>query len=116
MNILIIDDSRVQRTLIASYVRKFDPTGNIFESATPSDAYAKLRGHPIDLITLDYHLTDTDVTGFDLLETIRELHLNVRIIMITSDLKPQVKEKAIQRGLELIFKPLSIQKIKSFFI
>lgn len=114
MNTLIVETNNATRTLLKSYVRQWDPTGQIYEAATPPDTLAKLRTVDyIDVVTINQN---EKVKGLDLLSYIQELKPNSHIVMITNECTPEFKKLAIKYELELVCKPISSSKLKKFFV
>ncbi|MEK8021680.1 MAG: hypothetical protein VSS75_032805 [Candidatus Parabeggiatoa sp.] len=54
MKTLIIDNNRAFRTLVASFVRRYDPIGEILESSSIEQTMSLLRDNSfVDVIILD---------------------------------------------------------------
>jgi two-component SAPR family response regulator len=108
--------SENQLYLLLFHHPSWDPTGQIYESGTPQDALAKLRDiESIDIITLDQNI-DRRINGMDLVPKICSIKPDSQIIMITSDPDPELEKRAIQCGLEFMYKPINRDKLKKFFV
>ena len=78
-NILIVEDERAMRDIIADYMRKVGHT--CFTAGDGVDALAALKDHPMDLMILDVMMPHLD--GFSVCKLARELS-ELPIIMLTA--------------------------------
>ncbi len=70
------------------------------------DATEKLEGHVPDIILADYQLDD-DQNGLDAMDRIRASHgAGIPGILITGYMAPEVREDALARGYQLLYKPV----------
>jgi DNA-binding response OmpR family regulator len=106
-HIVIVDDDPQIRTLLR---RAFEPEGfRVSEAASSEDMFALLRGHQVDLVTLDLTLRHED--GLDVARRIRA-ESRVPIIMVTG--KGDTIDRVV--GLELgaddyIAKPFHVREV-----
>lgn len=100
---LIVDDSRIDRTLLANI---FKDDYSVVEAASGREAINTLHGQKIDIVVLDIFMADID--GFGVIETMRSLpeFTSIPIVVATSD--PTHEELALLRGAdEFITKPFN---------
>jgi CheY-like chemotaxis protein/anti-sigma regulatory factor (Ser/Thr protein kinase) len=70
------------------------------------DALTRLDGRQPDIILADYQLDD-DRNGLDAMDAIREtLSPDIPGILITGYMAPEVREDAINRGYQILYKPV----------
>ncbi|MBB5322826.1 hybrid sensor histidine kinase/response regulator [Marinobacter oulmenensis] len=70
------------------------------------DALEKLDGEPPDIILADYQLDDNR-NGLDAMDSIRNtLGTGIPGILITGYMAPEVREDAIDRGYQILYKPV----------
>ena len=70
------------------------------------DAMEKLEGNRPDIILADYQLDDNK-NGLDAMDSIRgALNANIPGILITGYMAPEVREDAINRGYQILYKPV----------
>ena len=66
----------------------------------------KLEGHKPDIILADYQLDDNK-NGLDAMDSIRDaLSEDIPGILITGYMAPEVREDAIDRGYQILYKPV----------
>ncbi|MEP3561366.1 MAG: hybrid sensor histidine kinase/response regulator, partial [Marinobacter sp.] len=69
-------------------------------------ALTKLDGHKPDIILADYQLDDNR-NGLDAMDSVRaELGKHIPGILITGYMAPEVREDAINRGYQILYKPV----------
>ena len=70
------------------------------------DALDKLDGRQPDIILADYQLDDNK-NGLDAMDSLREsLEKAIPGILITGYMAPEVREDAINRGYQILYKPV----------
>ncbi|MDY6815085.1 MAG: PAS domain-containing hybrid sensor histidine kinase/response regulator [Pseudomonadota bacterium] len=70
------------------------------------DALEKLEGHQPDIILADYQLDDNR-NGLDAMDSLRTtISEDVPGILITGYMAPEVREDAIKRGYQILYKPV----------
>jgi CheY-like chemotaxis protein len=70
------------------------------------DALTRLDGRQPDIILADYQLDD-DRNGLDAMDAIRDaLSPDIPGILITGYMAPEVREDAINRGYQILYKPV----------
>ncbi|BCO08312.1 sigma-54-dependent Fis family transcriptional regulator [Desulfolithobacter dissulfuricans] len=80
MNILIVDDEEMQRTMLQGFLEK--QGYRIFTAADGARALRVFMEQPIELVLLDHRMPD--MNGDELMEKIKEISPTVRAIMITA--------------------------------
>ena len=88
--LLVIEDDESQRTSIRELVG--NSTAKVVEASDGSAALQMLRSEPVDCVVLDLMLPD--MSGFELIEKIRDEHEHLPIIVYTAkDLSHEEEEK-----------------------
>ncbi|MDD2640471.1 MAG: sigma-54 dependent transcriptional regulator [Sulfurimonadaceae bacterium] len=110
MNIAIIDDQDDIKYAIEKILTKQGHTCYGF-SGNEEDLIEGLNVFEVDLIILDMMLED-NLTGLDVIETLRNQEINTPIIMITAYTTPSNMIKASKAGIiDIIQKPFSANDI-----
>jgi diguanylate cyclase (GGDEF)-like protein len=112
-NILIIDDSPIERKIIGQAIRKRIQDANIFEADNGLDIADRLLKSNIHLCILDIMMPEKN--GFEILEEIKEDNClkEIPVIVCTGISDKQAVEKALSLGAYDYFsKPLSEEAIK----
>ena len=102
-NILIVEDEKAMRDIIADYMQKGGHT--CFTAEDGIDALALLKGSPVDLMILDVMMPHLD--GFSVCRMAREMS-NVPIIMLTARSTEEDKLRGYDYGTDdYMTKPFS---------
>lgn len=108
MNILIVDDEPLQRSLLSGFLKKKGYA--VTEAATGAEALACFLRHPIDLTLLDHRMPD--MNGDQVLARIKELNPLARVIMITAYGAVDTAVRTMQLGAEdFLEKPVDLEKL-----
>lgn len=97
MKILLVDDHSLFREGVALLLRELDAEVQVWHASTLDEALAVMAGgEGIDLILLDFILPGTH--GLQALETLREQHPGVPLVMLSSQEDQVTVLRAIQLG------------------
>lgn len=110
VEILVVDDLPSARKIVVRMLGQLGFT-NVTEAARGSEAFAKLKNKPCDLVITDLHLQDS--LGTELLEQVREDRglnaKNIPFIIITSDMDKSSFAQAVKAGAtSYLLKPFSV--------
>jgi CheY-like chemotaxis protein len=112
MKIAIIEDSIFMRKVTAMTVKRLCPEAELFEFADASEALKALGRVAPDLITLD--LLMPGMSGLEFLRRVRRRKLAARIIVITADVQPVVRQRCLDAGASaFVEKPITLAKLKA---
>ena len=104
--ILIVDDSRIARSMVRFALRGVDC--EILEAADGTDAVRFLQNQPVDLVVTDLNVPN--LSGFELSRIIRETRgmEDMPIIMLAQEDSPEQKDEARKNGISLfVSKPFT---------
>ena len=107
MKILIADDSKVMRQIVTRTLRQAGYDGHdIVEAVDGKDAFDKVVAEAPDLVLSDWNMPN--MTGIELLDTLRAGGNAVRFGFVTSEGSPEMRARAAASGaLFLIAKPFT---------
>ena len=100
IRILIVEDQPICRLGIRMTLTNSGISHKVLaESETVSQAldFLEENGHDIDLILLDYMLPDG--TGMDVIEAVRRLHLNPKIVILSGEAGGAVVQQLMDAGV-----------------
>lgn len=100
--IVLVDDDAALRTALTFTLELDGFLVQCFESGEAL-LQGKLPAPPVCLV-LDQHLTG--ITGIETVAELRDRHVTLPALLITSHPKPSVREAAIALGVTIIEKPL----------
>ena len=111
--ILIIDDARLARQMVRSFVGHTRPDLAIFEAAEAAEALRVLDGmSTVTFTTIDYNMPG--MNGLELAAIIRERFPAARIALLTANVQSALRLRAAAAGLDFIDKPINENKIAAF--
>lgn len=96
LNILIIDDDKIDSVTIIRSISRSDIKAEIESAYSAKEGFEKLESLNFDLIFLDYMLPDSD--GISILKKIRLLGIETPVIFITSQGDEKIASQAILAG------------------
>ncbi len=96
LSILFADDNPDQAMLCKGVFQRQDPTVRVLSVSQGRACLQAAHSDPPDLIFLDYRLPD--MTGLDVLEKLRQMGVDVPVVMVTSQGDEQVAVEAMKRG------------------
>lgn len=103
--ILLIDDDKL---IVMSLERVLKKKGyKVIHTASPEKVVDLVGNEKVDLVILDFYLSDT--SGIEILKSIRtvESFANIPIIMLTSEESPDIIEQCLDLGAtDFIIKPI----------
>ncbi len=113
ITVLIIDDHPQIRKAILRILQPFE-FGTVLECATGSEAIKALQAMVIDFVICDLYLLD--VTGFDVLEHIRNRDVNadIPVIVVTGEASKEEIVKASDLGAnDYLLKPFKVEDLQA---
>src|SRR5690348_4758724 len=101
--IMIVDDSNYSRRTHRRIVESAGHT--VHEAATGMAALEGIVVHQPDVVLLD--LTMEDMSGFDVLEKLREIRPTTRVIVVSADVQRSTAQMVAESGaLRFLGKPV----------
>lgn len=114
--ILVVDDSRLSRTMLSRSLRELFPSATLVEATSGSeglDAFESVQGTDaaFNLVVVDFMMPG--MTGLDMLKHIRETDDNLPIYVVTANIQDATRERAEQLGATgFIHKTMNPQSIR----
>lgn len=107
MDILIVDDSKAMRMIVARAVRQCGaPIDNLAECENGAEALTYLRGNTPDVVLSDWNMPE--MSGIELLKALRAEGNRVTFGFVTSESTDTMRATAHEEGADfLIAKPFT---------
>lgn len=109
MKILVVDDSRIMRTIVKNSILKYEKENYEFlEASNGLDALDVIKKEYVDLLLLDWNMPQ--LNGVDLVKELRadNRYINLPIIMITSEAAKYNVIEAVKAGVnDYLIKPVN---------
>ncbi|CAK0751340.1 Chemotaxis protein [uncultured Gammaproteobacteria bacterium] len=110
---LVVDDARLARKMVRTYVAKARPDIAIEEATNGAEALQLLDGvSNLTYVTIDYNMPG--MTGIDLAKIIRERCPAAHIALLTGNIQAPLRRRAAEIGVGFIGKPVDEAKISAF--
>ncbi|MBD8489985.1 response regulator [Echinicola sp. CAU 1574] len=105
-SILIVDDDKVQHLINKRVLLGENPDLKLYFFQNPLDALSWLSDHSVDLLLLDINMPE--MKGWEFLDKMIELGLNLEVKMLSSSIDPRDEEKSKQYDMVsgFLVKPL----------
>ena len=115
--LLIVDDSSVSRMIIRGRIATLQPGWDVMEACSGDEAVAMVSTAQPDYITMDVNVPG--MNGFEAARKIRQLHADIRIVMLTANIQASSRDKAAQLAVHFVQKPATqsaIQEVIDYFL
>ncbi|MBM3558194.1 MAG: response regulator [Alphaproteobacteria bacterium] len=101
--VLVVDDSRVARTLTRKLVAEIWSDAVVTEAENGEQALATATAGSFDVILMDMNMPGRD--GLTVSGEIQKLKPGQRIILVTANVQDAVRERATALGIAFLGKP-----------
>ncbi|WP_303786481.1 response regulator transcription factor [Azovibrio restrictus] len=105
MKVLVVDDSRVARTIIRAVILDKHPDWSVQEAANAEDALALASREDFDIFSIDINMPGVD--GFTLVEQLRARGAQGRMALFSANVQEPVRQRAASLGVAFIAKPVT---------
>jgi CheY-like chemotaxis protein len=112
LNVLIVDDSKLARMVMASAFRRIQPEWTLVEAATADDALDAISGKRVDIALIDFNMPGTD--GLELIARIRKIHPAMPVAVVSANLQDEIIARARELNAGFVPKPLTDEALGAF--
>ena len=110
---LIVDDARLARQMVRSFVSKVRPDVAIVEAGDGEEAVRLLAGlQNLRYATIDYNMPG--MNGMEVAAVVKERSPETRIALLTANVQAALRKRAADLGIGFIDKPINEAKISAF--
>jgi PAS domain S-box-containing protein len=117
INVLIVEDNKINMLLAKKLVSKIVPNSQIFEAYNGLEAIKYYKNDPLDLILMDIQMPIKN--GYEATQEIRQLNKSdkIPIIALTAGIMVGEKEKCIESGMnDYISKPINKEELEKVIL
>lgn len=107
-SVLIVDDSRLARLMVAGLISERWPTARVREVENAAQALNAVAQEAPDLVILDHNMPGE--AGLDVVGKLREQAPRARIALVTANVQNAMRERASQAGCHFVGKPVTAEK------
>jgi CheY-like chemotaxis protein len=108
--ILVVDDSKLARMVMASSLRRIRPDWTLVETSNAVEALAAVGS--VDIALVDFNMPGTD--GLELVASIRKAHAVMPIAVVSANMQDEIIARARELNAAFIAKPLTDEALGSF--
>lgn len=105
MKVLVVDDSKVARTIIRAVILDKHPDWSVTEAPNGAEALALASQEPFDIFSIDINMPGVD--GFGLVEQLWAQGARGRMALFSANVQEPVRQRAADLGVAFISKPVT---------
>ena len=110
--VLVVDDSKLARMVMASAFRRIRPDWTLVETASADEALAAVSADKIDIALIDFNMPDID--GLELAATIHKTHPGMPVAVVSANVQDEIIGRARELNAGFIPKPLTDDALAAF--
>jgi CheY-like chemotaxis protein len=110
--ILIVDDSKLARIVLAKAITALHPEWRRVEAGNAEQAVALIEGGGVDIAILDFNMPGEN--GLDLVEKLRVNYPHMPLALATANVQDELVARARAANATFIAKPVTEDNIKGF--
>jgi CheY-like chemotaxis protein len=108
--VLIVDDSKLARMVMASAFRRVRPGWSLVETANAHEALAAVG--TVDIALIDFNMPGID--GLELVARIRKSHPGMPLAVVSANIQDEIVGRARALNAGFIPKPLTDEALAAF--
>jgi CheY-like chemotaxis protein len=110
--VLIVDDSKLARMIMASAFRRVRPDWELSEATSAEEAIGAISAGAVDIALIDFNMPGTD--GLELLADIRKIRPTMPVAVVSANLQDEVIGRARELNAGFVAKPLTDDALGAF--
>jgi CheY-like chemotaxis protein len=110
--VLVVDDSRLARMVMASAFRRLRPDWELVEAIGADEALGTIESDPVDIALIDFNMPGLD--GLELVARIRERAPEMPIAVVSANLQDEIVARTRELKAAFIPKPLTDEALGAF--
>ena len=108
--VLVVDDSKLARMVMASAFRRIRPEWTLVETANAEEALAAVG--TVDIALIDFNMPGID--GLELVARIRQSHPIMPVAVVSANVQNEIIGRARELNAGFIPKPLTDEALAAF--
>lgn len=110
--VLIVDDSKLARMIMASAFRRVRPDWELSEATSAEEAIGAISAGAVDIALIDFNMPGTD--GLELLADIRKIRPAMPVAVVSANLQDEIIGRARELNAGFVAKPLTDDALGAF--
>jgi CheY-like chemotaxis protein len=111
-HVLIVDDSKLARMVMASAFRRLRPDWNLTEAINAEEALSAISAGSVDIALVDFNMPGTD--GLELVARIRSVRPNMPVAVVSANVQDEIISRARELSAAFVAKPLTDEALAAF--
>ncbi len=107
--LLIVDDSKMSRTMIGRLVGDLRPDWRTIEAANAAEALAIIERDAPNLVSMDVNMPG--MSGLEAAGRIRMHNPDIRVVLCTANIQDAVRQAAEKAGVRFVAKPITPESV-----
>jgi CheY-like chemotaxis protein len=110
--VLVVDDSKLARMVMASAFRRLRPEWELIEATSADDALQTIAAQPVDIALVDFNMPGVD--GLELVARIRESQPTMPVALVSANLQDEIIARTRELNAAFVAKPLTDEALSAF--
>jgi CheY-like chemotaxis protein len=110
--VLIVDDSKLARMVMASAFRRLRPDWSLTEAVNAEEALEAISGGSVDIALVDFNMPGTD--GLELVSRIRSVSPHMPVAVVSANVQDEIISRARELNAAFVAKPLTDEALGAF--
>ena len=110
--VLVVDDSRLARMVMASAFRRLRPDWELVEAIGADEALGAIESASVDIALIDFNMPGLD--GLELVARIRQSAPEMPIAVVSANLQDEIVARTRELKAAFIPKPLTDEALAAF--
>ena len=111
--VLVVEDRRLARMVMASAFRRLRPDWTLIEAAGADQALQAIATQSVDVALIDFNMPGID--GLELVAKIRATHPAMPIAVVSANLQDEIIARTRELNAAFVAKPLTDEALAAFF-
>jgi CheY-like chemotaxis protein len=111
-NVLIVDDSKLARMVMASAFRRLRADWSLTEATNADEALSAISAGAVEIALVDFNMPGTD--GLELVARIRQIHPSMPVALVSANVQDEIIAGARELNVAFIAKPLADEALGAF--
>lgn len=111
-HVLIVDDSKLARMVMASAFRRLRPDWHLTEAIDADEALRAIANGVIDIALVDFNMPGTD--GLELIARIRAVNPHMPVAVVSANVQDEIISRARELSAAFVAKPLTDEVLAAF--
>jgi CheY-like chemotaxis protein len=110
--VLIVDDSKLARMVMASAFRRIRPDWDVTEATNADEALSAISAGAVEIALVDFNMPNID--GLELVARVRQIHPTMPIAVVSANVQDEIIARARELNAAFVAKPVTDEALGAF--